>query len=221
MLRAVNTQLPQHKELIQSQRLMRWAKNYLSEPSSFEWYYKVFQDKPQGHWAVDFSNQTCMVPPEQLRKVHRHVDLVKVTDCYRDPIARVFSHLKFHLKVSGDGRAISDLSRAELRSLIRSKAILPQVDTATHLRNLTGSFSEENIRIVIAEKMWENPQHVIDGVSKLLDIEPLKVKKDIGAINAGPAADLTPELVQIIESELSDQFKEARRSIDSFSHLII
>lgn len=219
--RALNTQLPQHEHHTQSMKLLHWAKNYMSSPDSFEWYYKAFQNKSPGQWGLDFSNLTCNIPPQSLRKIHRHVDDVRVTYCYRDPLERAFSHLKFHLKFSGETRSLDALSENEIRALIRSKAILPQANTKQHLDNLSGAFSDEKLRIIVADDLWSEPQRVINSLINFLDIEPIQLKNTETAINVGPTATFSDKVRRAITRELQTEMAEAEKSLAKHKHLIL
>lgn len=200
----------------------RWADNYLKPVDSPNWYANLFA-KPKSHQFVsDFSNLTCAIPKEDLKKIKGLSKNIKVTYCLRSAASRAISHMKFHLKFASKDPDLTQFSEEELIEFIRSDNILPQSESHTHISNLAEVFGS-NLGIIRCENMWLNPNQAYQNVANFLGLSS-ELPNDFSnsqAVNVGPSVDNINNVKQIVIRELAKQENKNQGVLDRFSDRVI
>jgi len=80
--------------------MCRWCAMYLEGKIDFKWYDRVFSLNKTKTYNCDFSNLSCHIKAEDWADLRSNYD-VKVLYILRDPIKRLWSHIKFHHQFSG------------------------------------------------------------------------------------------------------------------------
>jgi hypothetical protein len=228
-----DVRLRKAQDLIQSPRVkftsikemkarLQWLSDYLEPPTTISWYERLFDKIRPSQYAADFSNLTCTIPREGLRRIFEIMPNTWITYCVRDPVDRAFSHLKFHMKVAGYKGLVSDLPESQVRSIIRSRNILPQSETEKHVANLLSVFGKEKFRIIRCELMWQEPQIVVDGICDFLGISPFALgPAKQKAINVGPTEEPSEQVLSLIAEELHDEIAGTHRCLDTYADLVL
>lgn len=192
-------ELSSDRSIYRYQYLLQWAADYLRPVATPGWYEDMFKGIRDGQWAADFSNLTCTMPVDGLRQVEQMADEVRVTYCFRDPVARAFSHAKFHLQFGKQDSDLTRLPEDALRALLTSPSILPQSQTEEHIDRLLAAFGPARVRLIQCEEMWADPQKTVDAICRFLNIPPLESEIAMEPVNVGPEVAMTPELRAIFE----------------------
>lgn len=217
----VGQETESNRPIYRYQYLLQWASNYLRPVNTPGWYEDMFTGIREDQWAADFSNLTCTISAEGLQQVAGLADELRVTYCFRDPIARAFSHAKFHLRFGGRSSDLTALGADELRALLLSPNILPQSQTETHVETLISALGEDRVRLIQCEDMWTNPEKTTENICSFLGIPPLEGDIPLEPVNVGPKASMTPEL-EAIFNDIFGPFAEANARIrEKYAHLMI
>ncbi|AGT07382.1 sulfotransferase [Paracoccus aminophilus] len=194
------------------QHLLRWAVNYLRPVNTPNWYQDLFEGIQDRQWAADFSNLTCTIPVEGMKRVRELADDVRVTYCFRDPVARAFSHAKFHLRFAGQNTDLAAMDPGKLETLLRSANIYPQSETETHVENLIAGFGRDRVRLISCEDMWADPRKTTENICRFLEIPTIETEISAEPVNVGPEAKMTPELAALF-TEIFAPLREANARV--------
>ena len=214
-------ELSSDRAIYRYQYLLQWAADYLRPVNTPGWYEDMFKGIRDDQWAADFSNLTCTIPSQGLEEVGRLAGDLRVTYCFRDPVARAFSHAKFHLKFGGQDSDLSALPTDALRALLLSPNILPQSQTEEHVDRLVAAFGPGRVRLIQCEDMWADPQKTVDAICAFLDIPPLESEIPLDPVNVGPKAEMTPELAAVFEEIFAPYRQAVARVREKYGDLVI
>ncbi len=217
----VEKETESHRPIYRYQYLLQWAANYLRPVNTPGWYQDMFTGIREDQWAADFSNLTCTIHAEGLQQVASLTDELRVTYCFRDPIARAFSHAKFHQRFAGRSSDLSALGTDELRALLLSPNILPQSQTETHVETLVSALGEERVRLIQCEDMWADPEKTTENICTFLGIPPLEGDIPLEPVNVGPEASMTPELEAVFRDVFGPYIEANARIREKYAHLMI
>ena len=156
--------------------IVRWyADRYLASPIDEAWLDSVFTGA-EDMWCADFSNYHAQLSDDGWANVRRHCENLRVMYVMRDPVERLWSHLKFELIPSGKRQALieGDLSEVErfLMSLSSSHGRYRDV-VASLRRNL----SSDELHIVRLEDIVSDLHSGIGAITDFLGISPLDTSK--------------------------------------------
>lgn len=174
---------------------MRWIANYLDGPVDDHWYRSLFLHRPSGAWACDFSNLYALLPePAWVRIAERVVDL-RVVYTMRDPIDRLWSHAKFHLKVTGQADAIDRWSAAQLEAFVRRPFIWENAEYGAAVRRMKGALPDGTLRLMFHENIHADEAAALAGIEAFLDLPPFAYPENAVArrINATEARPIPEE----------------------------
>jgi hypothetical protein len=80
---------------------LKWYSIYLQNNIDFSWYSDLFSLNKTQKLNCDYSNLTCQIDEKSWTVIQNLVKELKVTYVLRDPLKRLWSHLKFHHQYAG------------------------------------------------------------------------------------------------------------------------
>lgn len=158
--------------------LCRWCAMYLEKVDSFKWYDRIFSLNKTKTYNCDFSNLSCHIKAEDWVDLATHYDF-KVLYILRDPISRLWSHIKFHHQFSGKKLDFHTWSKDAFRDLIQKNFIWENVIYNERILAMKKSIAEENLKIVFFEDLVGNPKNSISDLTNFLNIEQVESKDEI------------------------------------------
>ena len=87
---------------------LRWTANYLDGPVDDIWYRNLFVYRNAEQYCCDFSNLYALLDETAWRRVVGIADRLRVLYTLRDPVKRLWSHIKFHLQITGELARLDD-----------------------------------------------------------------------------------------------------------------
>src|SRR5205085_4724324 len=96
----VNRQNVQRQNPLVIRQKLLWYGNYLNEPVDDSWYVNVFAFRGRQKYCADFSNLHCQLEDAGWRQVKAVARNFRVLYILRDPLQRLWSHIRFHMHVS-------------------------------------------------------------------------------------------------------------------------
>ena len=81
---------------------MRWVSAYLDCPVDDYWYRNLFQMRDHERYACDFSNLNSQLPAAAWSDIDTKTEHLRVLYTMRDPVKRLWSHVKFDLQINGN-----------------------------------------------------------------------------------------------------------------------
>ncbi|GED23437.1 sulfotransferase [Halomonas halmophila] len=149
-----------------------WYANYAHpEEISNEWYESLFSQNPGKKFCADFSNLYCQMDEEGWRNVHEISPNVKVVYTLRDPLSRLWSHYKFHMKWVGQEDNALDAGFENFKNLLDKPWFWCNAEYARNYRKLTASLSENQLMLLYFEDFREKPVQNLKRVLKFIGLE--------------------------------------------------
>jgi hypothetical protein len=142
-----------------------------------EWYVDLFRMKQGQKYCADFSNLYCLMDERGWENVYKSAKSVKVIYTLRDPLARLWSHYKFHmLWVDREDEAL-DAGFEHFKDLLDKPWFWGNTDYAKNYRQLKDSVAPEDLLILYFEDFRADPLKKITEIQDFLDITPANVNQ--------------------------------------------
>lgn len=179
-------------------RLVNWYKNYASpEQLNDDWYRSLFDGVPKKAYCADFSNQYSLLPEKALEQIQKVANDVKVIYTLRDPLARLWSHVKFQYKFVGQEDRVDNISVDEFKRVIDKPWFWENTCYVANYDRLVSVFGKNNVRLFYLEDFVAFPQGSLWNIEKFLRLKHIEVKADA----AGSKVNKTKELAMPAEWE--------------------
>lgn len=149
-----------------------WYEDYLRGPVNDDWYRGLFASVPDDKWAMDFSTTNFRVSDDGFKAMANYAEDTRVVLVLRDPIERLWSHLRFHAEVAGVKRLVDGWTMTELREFAAHHNLADSSFYADAVESLMRHFPKERRLIVNFEDIHAYPQGVYDDVLGLVGQEP-------------------------------------------------
>jgi hypothetical protein len=151
---------------------LHWISNYLSRPVDDHWYRNLFPLRDHQKYACDFSNLNALLPADAWPQINEKARGLRVLYTMRDPLARLWSHTKFHLQVSGQAERLNDWGRREFNDFVRSPFIWQNAEYGRVLRNLRSGLPRETCKVIFYENLHEDQRGGLREIESFLGIAP-------------------------------------------------
>lgn len=180
-----------------------WYTRFLSEPINDEWYKDLFTGQQSEKYIADFSNSTCLLNKRGMRHVAKSFNDLKLIYILRDPVERLWSHVKFHLVWTGQQDLINSWSDNEFINFAKKKHIERQCNYIKNISNMAKSFDENQYKIIFFEYITDRPVYILNQIETFLGIEKRSYenKRVRVAVNKGQ------------DNPISDNVKHAYREM--------
>jgi|TARA_B100001939_G_scaffold104170_1_gene90092 hypothetical protein len=153
---------------IQKIRKLKWYLNYLRSGASFEWFDKLYPTNFDGY-CCDFSNLSWKANKQLWTDVFDRYDLVKTSIIFRDPLARLWSHAKFHFKIL-HGKDF-DLDENEGVKFIKKYDFIENSSYDLVLTQVENTIGLDRLLILFQEDFPRNPYENIQKIENFLEMK--------------------------------------------------
>ncbi len=142
--------------------IVKWySDRYLADPVDEVWFDRVFEAAGE-RWAADFSNYNALLDDAGWAAVRRHCEELRVLYLLRDPVKRLWSHMKFELLPSGGKDALTSGDRALVESFLSGPSSA-HARYADIIKSLRRNLSSDELRIVNLESFVEDfPRSMVE-----------------------------------------------------------
>ena len=191
---------------------------YLAGPINDQWYEGLFLSR----WSVvkaDFSNMACILDDAALLHMKQLASHVRVVYTLRDPLSRLWSHVKFHAAIMGELQLLRDFSVRDFSHYFIDSGAAAQSDYAGNIIRMRKHFDETEMRIFYLEDFIRTPQRSLNEVLNFVGVSPQRIDDEIlrTVHNEGPALECPTNFFQAAADLLIPQ-EEALREIDVRPH---
>ena len=149
---------------------LHWVANYLDSPVDDFWYRNLFILRRNELYDCDFSNLYAMLPEQAWRDIERDCEQLRVLYTLRDPIKRLWSHVKFHLQVTGEAHKLSEWGPKEFNNFARRPFIWKNAEYGACLRNMKTALSDEAFKVIFFEDMHADKRGTLAEIEDFLGI---------------------------------------------------
>lgn len=171
-----------------TERRRRFEQNGRREPASFyesrlawyrrfedgeitpDWYRGLFAEMPETAWACDFSPSTSLISPQGWREVAEFAPEVKIIYVLREPLARLWSHAKFHATLSGRLDDFRAMSLQEMWSFTDKANLALDGDYGTHLDGVYRKIPRENVYVLNYARIATDPNDALREVEAFIGV---------------------------------------------------
>jgi hypothetical protein len=154
------------------QRNLDWYEYYCRGPVTDSWYRGLFREAGTNQYGCDFSPSTSKIPLEGINAVRESHENVKIIYVMRNPLERLWSHLKFHAMWMGKYDEVMKYSASEKVGFVRRFDLLSDGLYGGHLERFLQLFDESDVLLLNFEDITNDPEAVLRQVGTFLDVPP-------------------------------------------------
>ncbi|MBT8475893.1 MAG: sulfotransferase [Alphaproteobacteria bacterium] len=151
---------------------LRWAANYLDGPVDDHWYQSLFAARTGQTYVADFSNLYALLPQEAWPQVAARAGRLRVLYTMRAPIDRLWSHVKFHLTITGERDKLDQWGPSEMERFLRQPFLWNNAEYGQAVRRMQGGLPAEALMLAYHETMHADPRAGLRGIERFLGIAP-------------------------------------------------
>lgn len=194
------------RRLANFSRALNWYIHFAQGPVSTDWYRQLFAAAGERQYACDFSPSTSKISLDGLRAIRDLDKHIKIVYILRQPVERLWSHIKFHAQFMGKLDMIRNYSREELVGFIRNYRLDEDGLYGTYLQQILSIFSRADVLVMDYSVIKSAPVDFLTTVAEFLDIQrPTIFPRVERVINASATFDMLPGLLDEFKPEMAKQ----------------
>ena len=189
-----------------------WSVNFLSNPIDDIWYMNNFILRDSQKYCADFSNLYAHLDKKGWEHVKSMAKNLKVIYIMRDPLSRLWSHVRFQLGIDNKLDLLETWTKEELYQYAKQEHIWRNARYSKIVASLQENLSKEQLHIDFYETIKTNPNQVLNNIEKFLNIEKRtydlnKLSKKVNTSKVVKKPDFFDELFY---NELYEEVKELK-----------
>lgn len=149
-----------------------WFARWLNEPINDDWYANLFKRKKDQKYVADFCNLNALLDDEGWAHVRSVAGEVKILYILRDPLQRLWSHVKFHAQFTGKADALANFSPAEFEAAARAPYMWRNSEYGQVVSRLKRHFKEDELKLAFFEDIHADPIKWLRDLETFLDVRP-------------------------------------------------
>ncbi|WP_158161427.1 sulfotransferase [Grimontia hollisae] len=148
-----------------------WYAEYArNKDISNEWYESLFRFNHEKRYCADFSNLYCQMGPEGWKNVRKIARNVKVIYTLRDPLDRLWSHYKFHMKWIGRENEVINDGFEIFKTTLNYNFFWVNTEYSRNYNMLKKSLNDNEIMILYFEDFRTKPIEMLHEIHDFLNI---------------------------------------------------
>ena len=168
-----------------------------------EWYRKIFDYASDDDICGEICPCYMSMPTRGVRHALSINPLMRVIVLVRDPVDRVWSHMRMHAK--------SGTLRLDLDELLSGKTPLgpymKYTDYVNSIRHWQSMTANGRFKAVVYDRIGQEPQSVLDEIIDFIGAPPTEPKKNLTkSVFSGEKMNLPPELRAKLFHDLQPQY---------------
>lgn len=205
----VNRMEPEKANAAAVRHKLLWYGNYLANPIDDSWYANLFSFRGNQKYCADFSNLYCHLDAAGWNHVKSMARNVKVIYIMRDPIARLWSHIRFHLHFTGKLSVLKDWSARDYQDFARQPFLWRNGEYTQAVMRLQDHLTPAQLKISFYEDIHEDNLAWLRELEEFLDVPPFHFTKELLSRRV---AESPPVKMPDYFPELFADYVEAERS---------
>ena len=200
-----------HAQLLQKR--VAWVANWLKEPVDDAWFNGLFVNRGAARWIADFSNLNALLPGTAWADIHARTRRLRVLYTLREPCDRLWSHVRFHLKMQGQSHLLDGWNTDEIFNHIQQGDYLEHTDYLAAITRLRTALPDDCLMIDFFDRIGGDPRGFVADIERFLDITPQVVPDTIVSrvVNPSPARPMPAGLAERLEPFVAAQREGLRR----------
>lgn len=148
----------------------RWTANYLDDPVDDLWYRNLFLFRNRQEYCCDFSNLYALLDEAAWGRVRAITDRLRVLYILRDPVKRLWSHVKFHLQITGQTANLDRWGPDEFRRFGSRSFIWENAEYGRAVRAMRAALEPEMLKIAFFEHIHADPRKFLQSIEDFLAV---------------------------------------------------
>lgn len=193
--------------------IVKWyADKYLSSPVDDSWFERAFSETGE-QYACDFSNYNALLPSSGWDHVKRMCSKLRVIYVLREPVSRLWSHIKFDLIQSGRKHELDDFGLDKLEEMLCATGISCHSRYGDIVQHLQKNLSTEQLKVIPFENFIEDFNASVREIEDFLEIEHFQYKHVDTSKKSNPSMDLKlpPELQERLSEVVRPEIRKLER----------
>ncbi|MEM6277089.1 MAG: sulfotransferase [Pseudomonadota bacterium] len=151
---------------------LHWTANFLQSPVDDFWFRNLFSGMRRGQtYACDFSNLNAQVPGEIWPRVSKECDQLRVMYTMRDPVQRLWSHVKFQLQMTGQVEKLETWGPSDFNAFVRQQHIWVNAEYGAVLRKMAEGLGQEQRHVMFYENLHDDQRGTLADIETFLGIK--------------------------------------------------
>ena len=190
-----------------------WTVKFLDNPVNDAWFLNLFPPADVPGYRCDLSNLHTHLPVKAWRDIAKRCERLRVLYILRDPVDRLWSHVKFHLKYTNQTSVLDDWGPKEFTKFIRQPFIRENNEYGRALRGMKKGLSDEMLKVMFFEDIHADPRAAMADLERFLGIEPFDYPDHLlhRKVNISPDLPMPPFFPELIARDSARIAKELRR----------
>lgn len=200
-----------HDQLRDMYTKISWYARYMSDPVDDNWYMSLFQNQKQEKYSVDFSNLYSHLTPQDWAHIKSTTKNLKIIYIIRDPLKRLWSHVKFDKQVKGEISDLQTWQRQDHLNYAKQTHIWENTEYSRVISILKENFSPDQYKIAFFEDIHRSPIEWLRELEEFLDIR--KYDYDVEKANKRVNTSSDVEMPDFYASLFKNDFKTEMKSL--------
>ena len=149
---------------------LRWYLDYLLTPRTWDWYQRRFGSVPGGCYPADFSNLTALLREPDWSRLAASVSDLRVLYVLRDPLDRIWSHLRAHYSSETARQTLARMSRYQPDGRLAEHDLVLHSRYGENLGRMLSVLPRERVRVVFYDQIEREPTRLLREIEQFLDI---------------------------------------------------
>lgn len=202
--------------LAQYRKTLDWYLHYATDEVNDDWYVSLFDSETRldtKTYCSDFSNLTCLLDDDGWKHIRNLTNKLRVIYILRDPVARLWSHYKFHLQFTGHkDQHNPDQDIKLFQKTISKPWFIRNSFYSENIQKLTKNLNDEEFKVFYLEDISQRPFDFFSQVHQFLGIDDFDYSfLDIKARkNTSIQKDIPEEWVALINQALVQESKQLK-----------
>ncbi len=161
------------KELSKHLPNIYWYAGYARTPNiNDNWYKSLFSLRGRKKkFCTDFSNLYCQMPSSSWKEVYNIADNLKVIYTLRDPLDRIWSHYKFHMKWIGREKDVLKAGFPLFKKTIDQRWFWVNAEYDKNYVNMRDGLRDEDFGLLYFEDFRKKPRAELFTLFEFLGIK--------------------------------------------------
>jgi hypothetical protein len=194
------------------QKDLRWFETYLSDPVDDRWFLKLFHSRTTQKYCADYSNLVCILDDAGWNHVSRLAKNVKVLYTLRDPLKRLWSHVRFHYALSESIENLRHWNATQFEEYFIAEGLVAHGNYASNIATMRRHLGADRVLVCFFEDFRSRPARELEKIESFLEISNTEYKADDLRQVHNPSQEL-PMAGQFIMAAS----KHARRGIEQLA----
>ena len=191
---------------------LAWLQIYMADPMDDDWYAHVTRIPGDQTYACDFSNLYSQLPDHAWAEIEAQCSQLRVLFMLRDPLCRLWSHVKFDLKFNGQLGMLQHWSPRDYEAYLRQPHVWENAEYGQAIRRMKSGLSAECLRFDFIDEAQSDTLGLIRRIERFVGIReqdyPNWVLRDkVNQSDPLPMPDFLPDLfrddIERIKAEMS------------------